>query len=79
MNGTVVQFRDGISVGRLKGVMAVEVADFTEIERLHDRFCRHVDAQCQAGAAATNTVDRGIVERHGDLAACLKNVSTRRG
>ena len=48
LNGTVVRFRDGISVGRLDGVMVVEEQDFREVQRLHDRCCRNVSAHSHA-------------------------------
>ncbi|WP_429186974.1 AAA family ATPase [Aeromonas veronii] len=48
LNGTVVRFRDGISVGRLDGVMVVEEQDYREVQRLHDRCCRNVSAHSHA-------------------------------
>ncbi|MDK8264888.1 AAA family ATPase [Pseudomonas oryzihabitans] len=48
LNETVVRFRDGISVGRLNGVMAVEEQDFREVQRLHDKCCRNVSAHSHA-------------------------------
>jgi energy-coupling factor transporter ATP-binding protein EcfA2 len=48
LNETVVRFRDGISVGRLNGVMAVQEEDFREVQRLHDRCCRNVSAHSHA-------------------------------
>lgn len=48
LNGTVVRFRDGISVGRLDGVMVVQEQDFREVQRLHDRCCRNVSAHSHA-------------------------------
>jgi Uncharacterized protein conserved in bacteria len=48
LNETVVRFRDGISVGRLNGVMAVQEQEFREVQRLHDRCCRNVSAHSHA-------------------------------
>jgi energy-coupling factor transporter ATP-binding protein EcfA2 len=80
LNGTVVRFRDGISVGRLKGVMAVEVADIAEVERLHDRCCRHVNAHSQAGGQQRPTPQpEQLLKDIEDLATLLKKVSARRG
>lgn len=43
-----VRFRDGISVGRLDGVMIVQEAEYREVQRLHDRCCRNVRAHSHA-------------------------------
>ncbi|MBL0029121.1 MAG: AAA family ATPase [Rhodanobacteraceae bacterium] len=48
LNGTVVRFRDNISVGRLDGVMIVEAAEYREVQRLHDKCCRNVRAHSHA-------------------------------
>lgn len=48
LNETVVRFRDGISVGRLNGVMVVQEDEFREVQRLHDRCCRNVSAHSHA-------------------------------
>lgn len=48
LNETVVRFRDGISVGRLNGVMIVQEAEYREVQRLHDRCCRNVRAHSHA-------------------------------
>ncbi|WP_024420164.1 AAA family ATPase, partial [Pseudomonas avellanae] len=48
LNETVVRFRDGISVGRLNGVMSVQEADYREVQRLHDKCCRNVRAHSHA-------------------------------
>lgn len=48
LNATVVRFRDGISVGRLNGVMAVQEAEFLEVQRLHNKCCRNVSAHSHA-------------------------------
>ena len=48
LNETVVRFRDGISVGRLDGVMIVQEAEYREVQRLHDRCCRNVRAHSHA-------------------------------
>lgn len=48
LNATVVRFRDGISVGRLIGVMSVQEADYREVQRLHDKCCRNVRAHSHA-------------------------------
>lgn len=48
LNATVVRFRDGISVGRLDGVMSVQSADYREVQRLHDKCCRNVRAHSHA-------------------------------
>jgi energy-coupling factor transporter ATP-binding protein EcfA2 len=80
LNGTVVRFRDGVSVGRLKGVMAVEADDFAEVERLHDRCCRHVSAHSQAGGQQRPTPQPDqLLKDIEDLATLLKKVTARRG
>jgi len=48
LNETVVRFRDGISVGRLNGVMSVQEAHYLEVQRLHDKCCRNVRAHSHA-------------------------------
>ncbi|MGB4074133.1 hypothetical protein [Pseudomonas sp.] len=48
LNETVVRFRDGISVGRLDGVMIVQEADYREVQRLHDKCCLNVRAHSHA-------------------------------
>ncbi|MCR6624812.1 MAG: AAA family ATPase [Pseudoxanthomonas sp.] len=48
LNGTVVRFRDNISVGRLDGVKVVEASEFAEVQRLHDKCCRNVRAHSHA-------------------------------
>jgi energy-coupling factor transporter ATP-binding protein EcfA2 len=48
LNETVVRFRDGISVGRLNGVIVVQEADYREVQRLHDKCCRNVRAHSHA-------------------------------
>lgn len=48
LNATVVRFRDGISVGRLNGVMTVQDAEFREVQRLHNKCCRNVSAHSHA-------------------------------
>jgi energy-coupling factor transporter ATP-binding protein EcfA2 len=48
LNETVVRFRDGISVGRLDGVMIVQEAEYREVQRLHDKCCRNVRAHSHA-------------------------------
>jgi len=48
LNGTVVRFRDNISVGRLNGVKEVEESEFAEVQRLHDKCCRNVRAHSHA-------------------------------
>lgn len=48
LNGTVVRFRDNISVGRLDGVMTVQDAEYREVQRLHDKCCRNVRAHSHA-------------------------------
>lgn len=48
LNGTVVRFRDNISVGRLDGVMLVQDAEYREVQRLHDKCCRNVRAHSHA-------------------------------
>jgi ABC-type cobalamin/Fe3+-siderophores transport system ATPase subunit len=80
LNGTVVRFRDGISVGRLKGVMTVEEEDFIEVERLHDRCCRHVNAHAQAGGQQRPIPQPDqLLKDIDDLAVLLKKVGARRG
>lgn len=80
LNGTVVRFRDGISVGRLNGVMVVQDAEFQEVQRLHDKCCRNVRAHSHAAGQqravtqpdellrdieAVNTLFQGIRKRRG--------------
>lgn len=80
LNGTVVRFRDGISVGRLDGVMVVQEAEFREVQRLHDKCCRNVRAHSHAAGQqravtqpdellrdleAVNTLFQGIRRRRG--------------
>lgn len=80
LNGTVVRFRDGISVGRLNGVMVVQEAEFEEVQRLHDKCCRNVRAHSHAAGQqravtqpdellrdieAVNTLFQGIRKRRG--------------
>ncbi|MGZ9668078.1 hypothetical protein ACXX9E_18685 [Pseudomonas sp. GNP014] len=48
LNETVVRDRDGVSVGRLNGVMAVQEHEFRELQRLHNRCCRNVSARSYA-------------------------------
>ena len=48
LNETVVRFRDGISVGRLNGVMIVQEAEYREVQRLHEKCCRNVRAHSHA-------------------------------
>jgi energy-coupling factor transporter ATP-binding protein EcfA2 len=48
LNETVVRFRDGISVGRLDGVMSVQEDEYREVQRLHDKCCRNVRAHSHA-------------------------------
>jgi energy-coupling factor transporter ATP-binding protein EcfA2 len=48
LNDTVRRFRDGISVGRLNGVVSVQTQDFLDIQNLHDKICRQVRAHSQA-------------------------------
>lgn len=48
LNETVVRFRDGISVGRLEGVMIVQEDEYREVQRLHDKCCRNVRAHSHA-------------------------------
>jgi len=48
LNGTVVRFRDNISVGRLDGVIIVQEAEYREVQRLHDKCCRNVRAHSHA-------------------------------
>jgi len=48
LNETVVRFRDGISVGRLDGVMIVQEDEYREVQRLHDKCCRNVRAHSHA-------------------------------
>jgi hypothetical protein len=48
LNDTVRRFRDGISVGRLNGVVSVQPQDFLDVQNLHDKLCRQVRAHSQA-------------------------------
>ncbi|MCK1788959.1 AAA family ATPase [Pseudomonas violetae] len=80
LNGTVVRFRDGVSVGRLDGVMVVQEVEFREVQRLHDKCCRNVRAHSHAAGQqravtqpdellrdieAVNTLFQGIRRRRG--------------
>ncbi|WP_429180023.1 AAA family ATPase [Aeromonas salmonicida] len=80
LNETVVRFRDGISVGRLDGVMVVQQQEYREVQRLHDRCCRNVSAHSHAAGQqrpvtqpdellrdieAVNTLFAGIRRRRG--------------
>jgi energy-coupling factor transporter ATP-binding protein EcfA2 len=80
LNETVVRFRDNISVGRLDGVMAVQDAEYREVQRLHDKCCRNVRAHSHARGQqravtqpaellqdieATNTLFQEIRKRRG--------------
>ena len=75
-----MRFREGISVGRLDGVMVVQEAEFREVQRLHDRCCRNVRAHSHAAGQqravtqpdellrdieAVNTLFQGIRRRRG--------------
>ena len=80
LNGTVVRFRDNISVGRLDGVMIVEDSEYRDVQRLHDKCCRNVRAHSHAAGQqravtqpaellrdieAVNTLFRTIRSRRG--------------
>ena len=70
LNGTVVRFRDGISVGRLDGVMAVQDAEFREVQRLHDKCCRNVRAHSHAAG------QQRAVTQPGELLLDIEAVNT---
>lgn len=80
LNETVVRFRDGISVGRLDGVMAVEDADYREVQRLHDRCCRNVRAHSHAaGQQRPVTQPAELLQDIEDVNILFQSIRRRRG
>ncbi|VVN74625.1 AAA family ATPase [Pseudomonas fluorescens] len=80
LNATVVRFRDGISVGRLNGVMAVEDAEFREVQRLHDKCCRNVSAHSHAAGQQRAVTQPGEFLQDIDAVNTLfQDISRRRG
>lgn len=80
LNETVVRFRDGISVGRLDGVMVVLEADYREVQRLHDRCCRNVRAHSHAaGQQRPVTQPAELLQDIEDVATLFHNIRRRRG
>lgn len=45
---TFTRFRNGISVGRLNGVINVRESDYREVQRFYDKCCRDVRANSDA-------------------------------
>lgn len=79
LNGTVMRFRDGISVGRLRGVMVVEDDEFEEVQRLHDKCCRHVLAHSHAaGQQRSIPQPRELMQDIEAAQALFKKVKSRR-
>ncbi|RJX49123.1 hypothetical protein C6380_25700 [Pseudomonas syringae pv. actinidiae] len=80
LNETVVRFRDGISVGRLNGVIAVQEQEFHEVQRLHNRCCRNVSAHSHAAGQQRPVTHPD--ELLGDIEAVntlLSRIRSRRG
>lgn len=80
LNETVVRFRDGISVGRLNGVMIVQEAEYLEVQRLHDRCCRNVRAHSHAAGQQRAVTQPGELLQDIDAVNTLfQNIRRRRG
>ncbi|WP_025810351.1 AAA family ATPase [Pseudomonas chlororaphis] len=80
LNETVVRFRDGISVGRLDGVMVVQEADYREVQRLHDRCCRNVRAHSHAaGQQRPVTQPAELLQDIEDVSILFQDIRRRRG
>lgn len=80
LNETVVRFRDGISVGRLNGVMIVQEAEYREVQRLHDKCCRNVRAHSHAaGQQRAVTQPAELLQDIEAVNTLFQNVRSRRG
>jgi hypothetical protein len=80
LNGTVVRFRDNISVGRLDGVMIVQDGEYREVQRLHDKCCRNVRAHSHAaGQQRAVTQPAELLRDIEAVNTLFKNIRTRRG
>ena len=80
LNETVVRFRDGISVGRLNGVMIVQEAEYREVQRLHDKCCRNVRAHSHAAGQQRAVTQPDELLRDIDAVNTLfQNIRRRRG
>lgn len=80
LNETVVRFRDGISVGRLDGVMIVQEADYREVQRLHDKCCRNVRAHSHAaGQQRPVTQPAEFLQDIEEVNTLFQNIRKRRG
>lgn len=79
LNKTVVRFRDNISVGCLTGVMIVEDAEFREVQRLHDKCCRHVRAHSHAAGQQRAVVQPAeLLQDIEAVNALFQGIRTRR-
>ncbi|MGQ7244867.1 AAA family ATPase [Salinicola sp. V024] len=79
LNETVVRFRDGISVGRLNGVMIVNEADYREVQRLHNKCCRNVRAHSHAaGQQRPVTQPAELLQDIEDVSALFTDIRRRR-
>lgn len=80
LNETVVRFRDGISVGRLNGVMAVQEPEYREVQRLHDKCCRNVRAHSHAaGQQRAVTQPDELLRDIEAVNALFQGIRARRG
>jgi energy-coupling factor transporter ATP-binding protein EcfA2 len=80
LNGTVVRFRDSISVGRLDGVMVVQEAEYREVRRLHDKCCRNVRAHSHAaGQQRAVTQPAELLQDIDAVNALFQEIRRRRG
>lgn len=79
LNGTVVRFRDNISVGRLNGVMIVQEGEYHEVQRLHDKCCRNVRAHSHAaGQQRAVTQPAELLQDIDAVSALLHGIHKRR-
>lgn len=80
LNGTVVRFRDNISVGRLDGVMIVQNAEYREVKRLHDKCCRNVRAHSHAaGQQRAVTQPTELLQDIDAIDVLFQGIRSRRG
>lgn len=80
LNETVVRFRDGISVGRLNGVMIVQEDEYREVQRLHDKCCRNVRAHSHAaGQQRPVTQSAELLQDIEGVNILFQNIRRRRG
>lgn len=80
LNETVVRFRDGISVGRLNGVMIVQEDEYREVQRLHDKCCRNVRAHSHAaGQQRAVTQPDELIQDIQAVNTLFQNIRRRRG